>query len=60
MGLGEKDRAIELLERGYEIRAAQLTEVPTDPRYTPLHTDERFQAIVKGVGLQIALPPRQG
>lgn len=60
LALGETDRAIEWLERGYQIRAAQLTEVPIDPRYTPLHTDPRFQAIVQGIGLQMALSPPRG
>ena len=51
LGLGEKERAIELLQRAYEIRAFMLVEVGTDRRYDPIRSDPRFEEILRGIGL---------
>ena len=60
VALDEPDRAFEWLQRAYEIRAAMLFEVATDPRYEPLHFDPRFEALVTGMGLEALLPSPKG
>jgi len=60
LGLGDSDRSLELLQRAYDLHGSLLTEVPTDPRYAPLHSDPRYQEIVRGIGLGSLLPPPKG
>jgi TolB-like protein/Tfp pilus assembly protein PilF len=45
--LGEKDRAISLLEQGYEERDAELAYLNVWPLFDPLRDDPRFQALVR-------------
>ena len=58
LGLGETERAFEILEYAYEIRSLSLSEVPTDPRYAPIASDPRFLRLVRGMGLYDLLPPQ--
>ncbi len=60
VGLGESDRALALLERAYQNQAAHLTDVPVDPRYSDLHSEPRYEAILNGIGLGHLLPPPKG
>ena len=60
LGLGETDRAIELLQRAYEIHSPVLGEVPTDPRYAPISSDPRFAGLVRGMGLYDLVPAPKG
>ncbi len=60
LGLGQWDQSVEQLRRGYETRAALMTEVPSDPRFDPLESDPRYQEIVRGMGLAHLLPPPLG
>ncbi len=60
LGLGERERALELLERAYEIRAALLCAVPADPRYAVLHADPRYEALLRGIGLGHLVVPLEG
>ena len=60
LGLGETDRAIELLQRAYEIGSPLLCLVPTDPRYAPIVADPRFAGLVRGMGLYDLLPAPKG
>ena len=47
-GLGEKDRAIELLEKAYRERDMGITWfVKTDPRIDNLRSDPRFEALLQ-------------
>jgi len=46
IGLGEKDRAFEWLEKARVERVAWLTYLRDDPIYDPLRSDPRFQEIV--------------
>ena len=51
-GLGEKDQAFALLERAYQDRSYYLPSFLTmDERLDNLHSDPRFAALVKRVGL---------
>jgi serine/threonine protein kinase/tetratricopeptide (TPR) repeat protein len=45
--LGEKDRALALLERGYEERDAALAYINTWPLWDPIRSDPRFQALLR-------------
>ncbi len=60
LGLGETERAIELLGRAYELHSPVISMVPTDPRYASIRSDPRFEALVRGMGLEGRLPPPRG
>jgi len=51
IGLGENDRAIELLENAYNEHAERLVWIRADPRFDPLRLDARFNEILRGMGL---------
>jgi tetratricopeptide (TPR) repeat protein len=51
VGLGEKDEALEALERAYQVRAVLLTSIRMDPRYRPLRSDPRFADLLRRIGL---------
>jgi len=51
LGLGEKDETFEHLEEACELRANQIRSIWGDPRYTPLRSDERFQELLRCIGL---------
>ena len=46
-GLGEKDQAIQWLNKAYERRDKGLTFMQEDPPLAPLRSDPRFQALVR-------------
>jgi TolB-like protein/DNA-binding winged helix-turn-helix (wHTH) protein/Flp pilus assembly protein TadD len=50
-GLGEKDQAFVWLEKAYEQRAFQLQWIKLEPRWDRLHSDPRFQDLVRRIGL---------
>jgi len=47
IGLGEKNKAIEWLEKTYEQREAWLDQLKVDPMYDNLRSDLRFQDLVE-------------
>ncbi|HWZ81955.1 MAG TPA: winged helix-turn-helix domain-containing protein [Terriglobales bacterium] len=49
--LGRKDESIRALEQSYQIRQAWLVHIQNDPDLDILHSDPRYQAIVKKMGL---------
>jgi TolB-like protein/DNA-binding winged helix-turn-helix (wHTH) protein len=49
-GLGEKDRAFQWLEQGYQNRDFFMTFAKTDPAMDPLRSDPRFAALLKKIG----------
>jgi TolB-like protein len=49
--LGQKDKAIETLERSYQQHAPNIIYLKADPYYDPLRTDPRFQALERKLGL---------
>ena len=51
VGLGQDERALELLEKAYEERAADLIYLNTDPIYDSLREKPRFKALLQRVGL---------
>jgi len=50
-GLGERDQAIDWLERAYEERDSHLPFLNVDPRLRNLRQEPRFEALLKRVGL---------
>lgn len=58
LGLGE-DRVFDWLERSIKERAGWLMYLASDPRFDPLRTDVRFQALLKRLGLPIIAPPER-
>ena len=51
VGLGEKDKAFELLEKAYEERSGRLIYLGVLPAFDPLRSDPRFQNLVKRMRL---------
>jgi TolB-like protein/tRNA A-37 threonylcarbamoyl transferase component Bud32/Tfp pilus assembly protein PilF len=49
-GLGEKDKAFEYLNKGYEERACCLIYLKTDPLMKNLRSDPRFMDLLKKMG----------
>ncbi len=52
IGLGDKDRAFEWLEKAYVDRSYSLTWLRSNPVFDSLRSDPRFAALLKKVGLQ--------
>jgi len=50
-GLGEKDEAFAWLNHAYQERSYLLTYLTVDERLDKLHSDSRFDELVRGVGL---------
>ena len=50
-GLGEKDKAFELLDQAAQERSTLLVYLRKDPRLATLRSDPRFQALLSRVGL---------
>jgi serine/threonine-protein kinase len=48
---GEKDKAIEWLERAYAQNDGGLTFMKVDPLMKPLHSDQRYAAFLRKLGL---------
>ncbi len=51
VGLGQKDKAIALLEKGYAERDAYLTWLKVEPALDPLREEPGFQDLLRRVGL---------
>jgi tetratricopeptide (TPR) repeat protein len=52
MGLGDKDKTFEYLEKGFEIGDMYLFYLPIDPVFQELHDDPRFDGLLKKLGLR--------
>ncbi len=51
VGLAEKDRALEYLEKAYEDRFEWLVQLKVDPPFECLHSDTRFTALLQRLNL---------
>jgi len=49
-GLGERDQALAWLERAYEARDVHLIFLTVDPKWDPLRSEPRFQALLARCG----------
>jgi tetratricopeptide (TPR) repeat protein len=50
-GLGDKDRAFEFLNKGYDERPSNLESLKPEPRMNPLRSDPRYQELLLRMGL---------
>ena len=51
MGLGEKDQALEQVEKAYEDRSDYLPFLNAEPAFDSLRSDPRFQDLLRRMGL---------
>ena len=51
MGLGENEKALAWLEKAYQAHDGELTAMATDHRWDALHSQPRFQDLLRRVGL---------
>lgn len=51
LGLGQKEIALEWLEKAYQVRARDLLEIRYDPQFAQLRTDPRFIDLLRRIGL---------
>jgi DNA-binding winged helix-turn-helix (wHTH) protein/Flp pilus assembly protein TadD len=49
-GLGEREKALEWLERAVEVRDVHMCFPPIDPKWDAFRSDPRFQALLKRCG----------
>jgi serine/threonine protein kinase len=52
VGLGDKDRALEWLEKSFERREPRLVLLKVDPRWDSLRSNPRFKALLKKMNLE--------
>lgn len=50
LALGERDRALDWLERAYDEHAHSMAFLKVDPQLEALHGDARFERLVARVG----------
>jgi DNA-binding winged helix-turn-helix (wHTH) protein/TolB-like protein/Tfp pilus assembly protein PilF len=50
-GLGDKDRAFELLEKALALRDDRLLRIKVDPRFDHLRADERYNSLLRRMNL---------
>jgi TolB-like protein len=56
--LGDKEKALKYLEKGYQERDGGMVYLAVDPLYDPLRSDPRFQNLLRRMNLPILeLPP---
>lgn len=51
LGLGEREEALNLLEKAYDERYPWLIHLNVDPRLDPLRSEPRFKTLVSRIGL---------
>ena len=51
IGLGDKEKAFESLEKAYVAHDLQLQNLRADPHYDDLHADQRFQDLLRRIGV---------
>jgi serine/threonine-protein kinase len=52
VGLGDTQRALNELERGFAIRDPRMSGLRVEPRFAPLASEPRFIAIIRKMGLR--------
>ncbi len=54
VGLDQKDEAFQWLDKAYAERSVRLINIAVHPRFASLHSDPRFAALVRQIGLPFA------
>ena len=54
IGLGETDAALARLQRAYEDREDQVALLKIEPLFDSMHSDPRFQNLLRRIGLDTA------
>jgi adenylate cyclase len=52
VGLGNRNQALEWLDRAYEDRSSWMNGIKVDPLFTTLRSEPRFIGILKKMGLE--------
>lgn len=52
MWAGDRDTALAELEAGVKSRPCQMIYTAAEPAFAPLRGNERFRAVVPGIGLR--------
>jgi len=52
VGLGDKEQAFIWLEKAFSGNESTLVQLKKDPTFDPLHSDPRFSALLKKIGLE--------
>jgi TolB-like protein/DNA-binding winged helix-turn-helix (wHTH) protein/Tfp pilus assembly protein PilF len=52
LGTGQKEQALDLLERAYSEHSNAVLQIKVDAMYDPLRSDPRFQDLLRRVGLE--------
>jgi eukaryotic-like serine/threonine-protein kinase len=55
VGLGDKDEAFRWLDKAYEERSVRLINIAVHPRFAVLRDDPRFAALVRRIGVPLAV-----
>ena len=51
LGLGKNNEVFKYLEKAYEERDTLMTYIKVDPEFKVLHSDPRYKALLKKIGL---------
>jgi hypothetical protein len=51
IGLGERDAALARLQKAYEDREDQVALLKIEPLFDSIHSDPRFQDLLRRIGL---------
>jgi eukaryotic-like serine/threonine-protein kinase len=57
---GDEGRALDWLEKAYELRDPNMPYIGVNPIYDPVRSDPRFQALLRKMGLPVAPPGTPG
>ena len=51
LGLGDRERTLASLEQAFQERSPRLLFLEVEPRFDPLRSEARFQALLRRAGL---------
>ena len=55
---GDSDQAFAWLETAYRKRVSRITNVNVEPAFDSLHSDPRYDDLLRRIGLPKVTPPR--